>query len=86
MPNTDKTGPRGEGAMTGQGMSKCSGNNTENTRGFGRGQGRGGFRSAGGRGRGRGAGAFSQGGGGGVLQSILDTLQSVVGRLDKLEK
>lgn len=53
MPRGDKTGPRGEGAMTGRGMGFCSGNDvpgymnpgfnprTRGDYGFGRGMGRG---------------------------------------------
>ncbi len=90
MPNTDRTGPRGEGAMTGRGMGNCSGNNTVNTRGFGRGfgrgQGRGGFRSAGGRGWGIGANSVAQESGASSLDAILGTLESILEKLDKSEK
>ncbi len=90
MPNTDRTGPRGEGAMTGQKMGRCSGNNTENARGFGRGfgrgQGRGGFRSTGGRGWGRGANFSSQESGASSLDAILGTLENILAKLDKSEK
>jgi hypothetical protein len=43
MPNFDRTGPRGEGPMTGRGMGRCNGGQAG--LGLGRGQGRGfGFR------------------------------------------
>lgn len=57
MPGKDRTGPEGEGPMTGRGLGRCSGSEKtvdEDTnvpeRGLGRGLGRGLFR--GGRGRG----------------------------------
>ena len=55
MPQGDRTGPNGQGPMTGRGMGFCSGSNTPGymNSGFGRGMGRG-F------GRGRGFG-FRQG-------------------------
>jgi len=37
MPNNDKTGPKGQGPMTGRGMGACG--NGNNTGGFGRGRG-----------------------------------------------
>jgi len=33
MPNFDKTGPAGQGLMTGQGLGPCSGNQQANMRG-----------------------------------------------------
>ena len=41
MPRGDRTGPTGEGSMTGRGQGNCSGNNGAgfNNRGFGRGNG-----------------------------------------------
>ncbi|NLA24423.1 MAG: DUF5320 domain-containing protein [Bacteroidales bacterium] len=56
MPNFDKTGPMGQGPMTGRRMGNCSGNNPENSNfGFG-------GRGRGGRGMGRGAGkGFARG-------------------------
>ncbi len=54
MPGLDRTGPNGQGAMTGRRMGLCANNTNQNPdipqAGFGRGLGRGG----GGRGRGRG--------------------------------
>ncbi len=42
MSNFDKTGPNGQGAMTGQGLGSCAGNQQSSIRGFvGRGEGRG---------------------------------------------
>lgn len=29
MPNFDQTGPQGQGKMTGRGMGRCGGNNTQ---------------------------------------------------------
>ena len=53
MPAGDRTGPNGQGAMTGRGAGACAGNNMTNGAGFGRGFGRGmgrgqgfGFRAA----------------------------------------
>ena len=91
MPGTDRTGPRGDGPMTGQGIGRCTGRgvgNAENRRGFGRGfsQGGGRFRTAGRRGWVRGIDSFSEESENGAFQRILATLQSIVGRLDKLEK
>ena len=54
MPRGDRTGPIGQGPMTGRALGRCSGNETPGyTGGFGAGMGRGA-----GRGRGRGAGWF----------------------------
>lgn len=57
MPNYDKTGPAGQGSMTGQGLGSCAGNQQANSATFaGRGMGLGlGFR------RGRGAGCCGRG-------------------------
>ena len=45
MPNFDKTGPTGQGPMTGQGLGSCSGNQPSNMGGrTGRGMGFGGRR------------------------------------------
>jgi len=45
MPNFDKTGPAGQGPMTGQGLGSCAGNQQSNMRGgMGRGMGFGGGR------------------------------------------
>jgi hypothetical protein len=42
MPNRDKTGPQGQGPLTGRGLGPCgSGTGTGTTRGFGFGFGRG---------------------------------------------
>ncbi len=43
MPQGDRTGPNGQGSMTGRGMGYCSGYNTPGciNQGFGRGMGRG---------------------------------------------
>jgi len=43
MPQGDRTGPNGQGPMTGRGMGLCSGSNTPGymNSGFGRGMGRG---------------------------------------------
>ena len=61
MPGGDRSGPRGQGPMTGRGMGYCRGNdqpadnaNLPPGRGFGMGWG-------GGRGRGRGGGGFGGG-------------------------
>ena len=58
MPAGDRTGPNGEGPMTGRRMGYCSDSDVNDGRfgsfGFGRGRGQGrGFRSGGGRGMGR---------------------------------
>jgi len=66
MPGGDRTGPMGQGPMTGWGRGMCSGGNAKGS-GLGAGQGRGRGLGAGqgaGRGRGRGLGA-GQGAGGG---------------------
>lgn len=50
MPGFDKTGPKGEGAMTGRKQGRCVGNDPEDTSrggGLGRGLGRGKGRNAG---------------------------------------
>ena len=71
MPFGDRTGPQGQGPMTGRGAGYCSGSNapgfaTASGRGFGRGWGGGGFGRGFGRGagfgRGRGRGGWGQGG------------------------
>ena len=38
MPNRDKTGPDGQGKLTGRGLGPCSGNQIPFGRGFGRGR------------------------------------------------
>ncbi|MEA1878838.1 MAG: DUF5320 domain-containing protein [Bacteroidota bacterium] len=68
MPRGNKTGPSGDGPMTGRAQGYCTGNNqagfTNNQanpgQGFGRGF-RGGFGGGGGRGQGRGLGMRGQG-------------------------
>ena len=55
MPNKNKTGPLGQGPMTGRQMGNCEGAEPILGRGFGAGQG---FRRGFGRGFGRGAGRF----------------------------
>ena len=55
MPGYDRTGPAGQGAMTGRGMGPCGGG-AQDGRGFGMGMGRGFRRGFGGRGFGRGVG------------------------------
>lgn len=81
MPNRDRTGPRGEGAMTGQEMGRCSGNNTGNTRGFGGGFGRG--QGRGGRGWGRGSNFRAQDNNASTLDTILGALENILEKLDK---
>ena len=58
MPQGDKTGPQGQGPMTGRGMGICGDNlgRTSFSRGFGRGFNRGSFGGGFGRGFGRGFG------------------------------
>ena len=60
MPGGDRTGPRGQGAMTGRGLGSCSGvNSNMYGRGLGRGLGRGiGFGAGMGLGAGRGFGGY----------------------------
>ena len=60
MPFQDRTGPQGQGPMTGRGAGLCAGaNTTAPSRGFGRG--RGGARFGRGTGFGRGRGGWGQG-------------------------
>ncbi|MCD6177011.1 MAG: DUF5320 domain-containing protein [Candidatus Cloacimonetes bacterium] len=65
MPRGDRTGPNGNGPMTGRGMGYCAGNDRpgyyENDQNYGRGFG-GGFRRGGGRGFGGGGGFGFRGG------------------------
>lgn len=64
MPWGDRTGPRGEGPMTGRALGYCAGYSTPGyTKGYGMGLGRGWGRGMGlGRGRGRGYGGWWRGG------------------------
>lgn len=65
MPRCDKTGPNGDGAMTGRKSGLCTGNNIDESNfpsGFGRGRGRFGAR--------RGGGGFRFRGGQGNMASM----------------
>lgn len=83
MPRADRTGPLGEGPMTGRGLGICAGGGKPgffNRMGFGRGFGRGMGRGAG---RGFGLGAYpSQGESG----SLLDEIKALKDKISFLEK
>jgi hypothetical protein len=74
MPGFDRSGPMGQGSMTGRGMGKCNPDapSTEQLYGFGRGMGcrRGFGAGCGGVGRGRGRGANYFGPGAGNSQPV----------------
>ncbi len=78
MPGYDRTGPRGEGPMTGGGFGKCASGKTDSDRLLG--QGRGGAPRGGGRGRGfRNAGStFNQ-----ALSKNSGSLENKVNSLQK---
>lgn len=79
MPRGDRTGPTGEGSMTGRGQGNCSGNNGAgfNNRGFGRGNG---FNN-GGNHRGRGVGNGRGFGNGNFQESNSEDISLEVSKL-----
>jgi uncharacterized protein DUF5320 len=84
MPRGDKTGPGGQGAMTGRGMGTCTGNNQAgffNFRTFGRGLANG-FRG----GRGRNQGSYQNGFGGRMMNSQSSSDEMIENEIDALKK
>lgn len=75
MPQGDRTGPMGQGSMTGRALGFCSGYDTPGfTKGFGGGMGRGfGFGRGMGRGRGFGRGRNFGGVNAGIFQGLPQT-------------
>lgn len=78
MPRGDKTGPNGNGPMTGRRMGYCADNDrpgyTENDQNYGRNFGGGGFRRGGGRGLGRNSDS---------LENEIDTLKEQINSIKK---
>ena len=94
MPGLNKTGPSGQGPLTGRRMGQCAGNENDNT-GFGRGMGRGsrgGRFGGGGRGQGQGSGRgfgfFGFGGGRETPgnESVENEINSLKSQISFLEK
>ncbi len=89
MPAGDRTGPNGDGPMTGRRMGYCTGDDANGYRtgffGFGRGRGRG-FRSGGGGGMGRFFGSFRNTGNQvSNLENIEEEVSFLKSRLKDLE-
>lgn len=83
MPGGDRTGPQGQGSMTGRRLGICASTGQANTDlGQGRGQGMGRGGRGGGRGNGYGAGAGRRGN---ALMGIAPTTNDLENRIQELE-
>ena len=87
MPGGDKTGPMGEGPLTGRRMGNCTG--ADNTGFFGRGAGRRNFGGGMGRGnfgRGRGfnrfGGSYQDNSDGGLISSLMNRISALEEKLE----